>query len=197
MDSQPEINLHAEQQMSDQKTIWTLEMASRGDFQPKQIDVPGFEFRQLVRPSAEFSWFLHQAVGTDFRWGGRDQWGQAEWQEWVHHPGLETWVAYIEGAPAGYCEMVLLDDGSVRIFHFGLLPSFIGQGLGGHFLSVTVARAWDLGANRVWLSTCSHDHPHARRNYLARGFRVVEETTGAANRTRLPVLFTSGPSSKP
>jgi len=181
--------------MSEQKTVWTLEMASRGDFQPKRADVPGFEFRQLVRPSAEYSWFLHQAVGTDFRWGGRDQWGKSEWQDWVRHPGLETWVAYLDGAPAGYCEIVLLEDGSVRIFHFGLLPSFIGQGLGGHFLSVTVARAWDLGANRVWLSTCSHDHPHARSNYLARGFRVIEETTGPANSTRQPVLFTSGSSS--
>ena len=180
--------------MSDQKIIWTMEIPSHSDFRPKQVDLPEFKFRQLVRPSPEFSWFLHQAVGTDFRWGGRDQWGQPEWEEWVHHPGLETWVAYVRGAPAGYCEMVLEDDGSVRIHHFGLLPSYIGQGLGGYCLSVSVARAWELGANRVWLTTCSHDHPHARSNYLARGFRVVDETTSPANIIRQPVLFTSGPS---
>lgn len=179
--------------MTETKTTWTLEMASPEEFSQKRLEFSGLEVRQVVRPSAEFNWFLHQAVGTKFRWGGRDQWGEAEWTEWVNRPGLETWVAYVEGTPAGYCELVSEEDDSVRIHHFGLLPSFIGQGLGGHFLSLTIERAWEMGADRVWLSTCSHDHPHALKNYLARGFRIVEERTGPSNAPRPPVIFTSGP----
>jgi hypothetical protein len=30
--------------------------------------------------------------------------------------------------------------------------------------------AWALGANRVWLHTCTLDSPHALPNYKARGF---------------------------
>lgn len=178
--------------MSVTKTTWILEMSSRADFRPKRIDVAGLEVREVVRPSASFNWFLHQAVGTDFRWGGRHEWGEAEWTSWVNQPELETWVAYIDGAPAGYCETIGHEDGSVRIHHFGLLPGFIGQGLGGHFLSIAVERAWDRGANRVWLTTCSHDHKHAMKNYLDRGFRVVEERTTPGNGARSAVIFTSG-----
>ena len=34
-----------------------------------------------------------------------------------------------------------------------------------------------MGAQRVWVHTCSLDHPHALANYQARGFRIfrVEE----------------------
>jgi GNAT superfamily N-acetyltransferase len=178
--------------MPETKTTWNLEMSSREDFRPKLIDVPGFEVRQVARPCASFNWFLHQAVGTDFRWGGRHDWGEAEWTEWVNQPELETWVAYVDGAPAGYCEMVEEEDGGIQIHRFGLLPEFLGQGLGGHFLSIVIERAWDRGSNRVWLHTCSLDHPHAMKNYQARGFCVTSEQTGPGNSARRTVLFTSG-----
>ena len=58
---------------------------------------------------------------------------------------------------------------------FGLLRPFFGQGLGGHLLSVAVRRAFERGANRVWLRTTTLDHPHALPNYQARGFRIVRE----------------------
>ena len=70
---------------------------------------------------------------------------------------------------------------NTHIHNFGLLSQFIGQGLGGHLLSQAVKRAWAWGASSVWLSTCSHDHPHALKNYLARGFRIRTTTVGPAN----------------
>jgi ribosomal protein S18 acetylase RimI-like enzyme len=78
-------------------------------------------------------------------------------------------------------------DGDVEIKSLGLLPRFIGQGLGGHLLTVAVERAWapiedgGMGATRVWLHTCTHDHPHALHNYQARGFRVCKIEVEPAN----------------
>jgi len=46
----------------------------------------------------------------------------------------------------------------------------IGQGLGKHLLSCAVRDAWALRPTRVWLHTCTLDHPHALSNYEARGF---------------------------
>jgi GNAT superfamily N-acetyltransferase len=90
-------------------------------------------------------------------------------------------VAYVAGTPAGYFEIEKGPEGDVHIVNFGLLPQFIGQGLGGDLLTRAVERAWDWGATRVWVSTCSHDHPHALKNYLARGFRILETTQGPPN----------------
>ena len=50
----------------------------------------------------------------------------------------------------------------------------IGKGLGAHMLSDSLQRAFTLGANRVWLHTCSLDHPNALINYEARGMRVYK-----------------------
>ena len=91
------------------------------------------------------------------------------------------------GEPAGYFELLQhreawraeapheLDErrrASVEIAYFGLLPGFIGRGLGATLLAAAVRRGWALPAARVWLHTSSHDHPHALANYLARGFRI-------------------------
>ena len=84
------------------------------------------------------------------------------------------WVAYRSGTPVGYFEILKYDGGGVEVLTFGLAPRFIGQGLGGPLLTAAVDRAWQMGATKVWLRTCSHDHPHARNNYLARGFEIVE-----------------------
>ena len=60
----------------------------------------------------------------------------------------------------------------VEIVYFGLLPEFIGLGLGGTLLTAAIERAFGLGAARAWVHTCSLDHPQALGNYLARGMRV-------------------------
>ena len=101
-------------------------------------------------------------------------------------------MAYLHGAPAGYVELEKGAAGDVHIWCFGLLPAFIGQGLGGHLLTVAVEHAWapaeanqgvggGMGATKVWLRTCSHDHPHALENYLARGFQIVTQEQTPAN----------------
>jgi hypothetical protein len=62
----------------------------------------------------------------------------------------------------------------VEIAYFGLMPSGIGQGLGRALLTRAVDAAWSLKPqpSRVWLHTCTLDHPAALANYLARGFKV-------------------------
>ena len=64
----------------------------------------------------------------------------------------------------------MTDDDSVEVAYFGLVPEALGRGLGKHLLSCAVRDAWALGPARVWLHTCTLDHPNALPNYVARGF---------------------------
>jgi GNAT superfamily N-acetyltransferase len=80
-----------------------------------------------------------------------------------------------EAEPAGYFELRQHEDGSVEIAYFGLLPNFIGRGWGKYLLTRAVDTAWSLDPKRVWLHTCTLDHPAALPNYLKRGFRRVRE----------------------
>jgi GNAT superfamily N-acetyltransferase len=52
----------------------------------------------------------------------------------------------------------------------------VGKGLGGGLLSAAIENAWGAETNRVWVHTCSLDHPNALKNYQARGFQIYRET---------------------
>ena len=163
------------------KTTYTIEMLRPDDLSPKRSTRTDLRIRRMDIPCHEFNKFLHTVVGYDYRWGGRIEWDEDAWRIYVNRPGFETWVIYVSGTPAGYFELEKEPDGAVHIHSFGLLPQFIGQGLGGPLLTRAVERAWELDASRLYLRTCSHDHPHALDNYLARGFRIREITQGPAN----------------
>jgi GNAT superfamily N-acetyltransferase len=71
--------------------------------------------------------------------------------------------------------MEIQEGGNIEIVYFGLLPLMIGKGIGGGVLSLAIREAWKIkGAQRVWLHTCSEDHPHALGNYEKRGFRLFK-----------------------
>jgi GNAT superfamily N-acetyltransferase len=114
-------------------------------------------------------------VGGDWYWRDRLTWDYARWMSVIGKSGYETWVAYLHGTPAGYFELDPYPDQSVEIAYFGLLPEFVGKGIGGVLLTRTIDRAWKTGAQRVWVHTCSLDHPAALRNYQARGLRLFKE----------------------
>ena len=153
-------------------TTWYLEMVAPSDLRPALLDEPSLEVRRAEVPSPELNRFLYTAVGGDWHWTDRLDWSFDRWREYLERPELETWVAYFRGTPAGYFELERQPADAVEIAYLGLLPAFVGRGIGGHLLTVATTRAWQGGTRRVWLHTASLDGPHARRNYEARGFRL-------------------------
>ncbi|MEO0985629.1 MAG: GNAT family N-acetyltransferase [Cyanobacteria bacterium J06639_14] len=153
-------------------TTWELEMLDREQLRPKIIQHPSLTIQQAEVPCPEFSRFLYASVGGDWYWSDRLTWTYEQWDTYLKHRNVETWVAYVSGTPAGYCELEAQSEGNIEIVYFGLLRQFIGQGLGGHLLTVGIEQAWNMGANRVWVHTCSLDGPHALKNYESRGFTL-------------------------
>jgi ribosomal protein S18 acetylase RimI-like enzyme len=163
--------------MPTEVTTWYLEMRSPDELRPRPCPMAHVRVERADIPSPELSRFLYTAVGGPWFWMGRLGWDYARWLAFVDRPVLETLILYVSGTPAGYVELEAQADDDVEIVHFGLLPGFIGQRLGGYLLSVGVQRAWAMGAARVWLHTCNLDGPVALANYRARGFRVYNERT--------------------
>jgi GNAT superfamily N-acetyltransferase len=119
--------------------------------------------------------YLYETVGAPWCWVDRRWMGDAELASLVHAEGVEVHVAYADGAPAGYVELDARAPGEVEIVYFGLVPAWIGRGLGGPLLDLAIARAWSLpGVTRVWVHTCSLDHPSARAAYERAGLVVYE-----------------------
>jgi GNAT superfamily N-acetyltransferase len=118
-------------------------------------------------PVSLFHFFMPS--GKQFYWRDRLVWTDGQIQEYLKGP-VWTWVLYEKDAPGGYFELKQDDDGSVEIAYFGLMPHAIGRGLGTLLLSRAVEEAWKLKPSRVWLHTCTLDHPAALPNYIKRGF---------------------------
>ena len=158
--------------MTREITRWHLEMTSPQDLRPAAAPEAELRVEQAIVPCPELNRFLYTAVGADWWWYSRLPWDHARWLAYLDRPELETWVAYVSGTPAGYFELERQEGGDIELAYFGLLPGFIGQGLGGALLTAAIARGWAMGARRVWVHTCDLDHPQALRNYQTRGFRV-------------------------
>ncbi len=126
--------------------------------------------------------FLYSSVGARYHWVDRLPWSDEEIEEHVGQPSISIWVLRDGRQPAGYFELARHDDRSVEIAYLGLLDAFTGEGLGKYLLSAAVRQAWAPGASRVWLHTCTLDHPAALPNYLARGFRVFKTETYSVER---------------
>jgi GNAT superfamily N-acetyltransferase len=147
-----------------------LEMRDPAAFRPAPAPPEDVEVRPLHACPASFWRYLYAEVGKSHHWIDRLGWSDAEIRRYLDDPAVELWLLTVDRAPAGYFELRREPEGAIEIAYFGLLPEFIGRGLGKYLLSVATARAWDAGASRVWLHTNTLDHPAALPNYLARGF---------------------------
>ncbi len=163
--------------MKQQVTTYYLELHDPAELRPARAVGAELEMRQARIPAPELNRFLYTAVGGGWHWIDRLGWTYQQWCAYLDRLELETWVAYVSGTPAGYFELERQADGEVELAYFGLLPQFIGRGLGGLLLTSAVERAWAIGALRVWLHTCTLDGPSALANYQARGFRIYQTQT--------------------
>lgn len=132
---------------------------------------------RAVQPTASFYRYLYRAVGAPWLWYERRRLSDADLLRVIRDPRVEVQVVYVDGVPAGYAELDRRRPGETEIAYFGLVPDFIGRGLGRYFIDWTVHRAWQHDARRVWLHTCSLDHPRALAVYQRAGLRPYREET--------------------
>jgi GNAT superfamily N-acetyltransferase len=154
-----------------------LQMADPSDLDRASAPGPGVAAERVEEAPPGLWRFLYTEVGREYHWVDRLSWTDEEIHAYLADPALEFWVLNAGGETAGYFELRKHPDGAVEIAYFGLLPAFVGRGLGKFLLTQAVERAWALGATRVWLHTSSLDHSSALPNYLARGFSIWKQET--------------------
>jgi GNAT superfamily N-acetyltransferase len=148
-----------------------LEMRDPSELNGAKLDDPEIQIEVQRDCSVELFRFLYVEVGKNYHWIDRLPWTDEDIRAHLAQPEVTVWLMTYGAERAGYFELRKCEDGSTEIAYFGLLPEFIGRGLGKHLLTCATEQAWADGANRVWLHTCTLDDPAALPNYLKRGFR--------------------------
>lgn len=154
-----------------------LEMTDRAMLRAAPAPEAGLRLEEAHACTASFYRYLYATVGAAYHWIDRLPWTDERIRVHLADPTTRILVMYARGTPAGYFELHAQDDGAVNIAYFGLLPEFLGRGLGRYLLSAAVTEAWDIGATRVLVNTCSLDDAAALPNYLSRGFVVYRTDT--------------------
>jgi GNAT superfamily N-acetyltransferase len=158
-----------------QVTRTYLEMTSPEELRAVARPEPSPRIEEVRECPVSFFRYLYAEVGRAFHWTDRLSWSDATVRKYLASPDVSLWLMTWQAAPAGYFELKRHEDDSVEVAYFGLLPEYIGRGWGKHLLVEAVRAAWALRPQRVWLHTCTLDHPAALPNYMQRGFRQVRQ----------------------
>ena len=129
-----------------------------------------------IKPDFQLNKFFYKQVGKKHRWIDRLSWTDEKWINFISNKNLETYVISELEDLIGFFELLYNPNlNETEISYFGLLEEYIGKGIGGYALSEAIKKAFEKNIKRVWLHTCTLDHPNALKNYIARGMRVFRK----------------------
>jgi len=127
------------------------------------------------KPKIDICKFLYKEVGRDFFWRDRLKWSDQDWLDYISNDFFKLYILKQNNELAGYYEL-LYDPKipSMEIAYFGIFKEFFGKGIGGYLLTDAILTSFNQKINKVWVHTCTLDHPNALKNYIARGMKVFK-----------------------
>ena len=114
---------------------------------------------------------LFRAVGEDWLWTSGLAHGDAELAALLADPGVEAFAAMAGDAAVGLLQLDFREPPACEIAYFGLVAAWVGGGAGRWLMNEAIALAWARPIKRLWLHTCSFDHPGALGFYQRSGFQ--------------------------
>ena len=139
----------------------------------------------------DLTWYrtLYRRIGDDHLWFSRLKLDDEALGAILRRPTTHVFAGRRGDTEIGLLELDAEDPGHVEIAFFGLVPDATGQGIGRWMMAEALDRAFALSAGRVWLHTCTLDHPAALRFYLATGFKPYKRAVEVFDDPRLAGLM--------
>ena len=150
--------------------VTSLQMFARPTLRPVSPDLR-LSLRRVERPTLDWFRALYRSVGEDWLWYSRIAMSDAPLGAIIRDPHVEVYALMSGAAEAGLLELDFRVPHECEISFFGLTPKFIGTGAGRWLMNQAIERAWSCPMRRVWIHTCTFDHPDALAFYIRTGFR--------------------------
>lgn len=128
-------------------------------------------------PASERYRTLFRRVGEPWLWFSRLVLADERLRAILDDPQVEVYAATDRaGIELGMLELDFRVARTCELSYFGLVPELTGQGQGNWLMGHALALAWRKGITRVWVHTCTLDHPAALGFYRRHGFVPYKRT---------------------
>jgi GNAT superfamily N-acetyltransferase len=160
-----------------------LEMTKRAAL---PSDSPGaWTLRRVESPDLDWFRDLYRRIGEEWLWFSRIRMPNAELAAILHSPLVEIHALVHEGRDEGLLELDFREAGQCELAFFGVTAKLIGSGAGRWLMNRALELAWSRPVARVWVHTCTFDHPAALAFYRRSGFRPFRRQIEIADDPRL------------
>ena len=149
-----------------------LEIYSINSLNTKSLPSKNLAIEESNKKNFDLNKFFYKQIGKQHQWIDRLTWQDKNWIDYVSKKNLKTFILKQNNDYVGYFELIF-DKNVCEIAYFGILKEYIGKGYGGFLLSEALKIGFK-NANRIWVHTCSLDHPNAIENYKSRGMKVFK-----------------------
>jgi len=157
-------------------TVTYLEMMARPTLPPTPLSSRrAVALLRARQPSVAFYRFLYNSIGESWMWFERRALDDEALAAIIQDEQVEVYVLYIDGVPAGYAELDRRQEPEIELAYLGLMPEFVGAGLGAYLLATAIGIAWSYEPRRLWVHTNDKDHPRALALYQRFGFKPYKQ----------------------
>ncbi len=130
-------------------------------------------------PAPERYRALFRRIGEPWLWFSRLVMPEDQLAAIISDPEVAIYaVIDRQGIEVGMLELDYRQAGTCEIAFLGLIPELSGKGHGRWLMGHALALGWRKGVTRMWVHTCTLDHPSALNFYRRQGFvpfaRAVE-----------------------
>lgn len=149
--------------------VTSLEMRERP--RPRPLPVAPFRLNRWREPGLDGYRALFRRVGARWLWFSRLLLDDAALAAILRDPGVDLYaVVDRAGIEIGMLELDFRQQGECEIAFLGLVPELTGKGHGGWLMAQALALSWRMDVTRVWVHSCTLDHPGALGFYRRNGF---------------------------
>lgn len=158
--------------------VTCLEMLAPAPRRPVSGRERGFSLAAMDRHDLPGYRALYRYVGEDWLWFSRLAMPDEKLQEILADSRVDLHALVVDGERAGLLELDFREEGQCELAFFGVAKPAIGTGAGRYLMNEAMTQAWARPIRRLWVHTCSYDHPGALDFYMRSGFqpyaRMVE-----------------------
>jgi len=160
-----------------------LEMTVRPALRPDPAGA--WTLRRVEMPPLDWFRDLYRRVGEEWLWISKIRMPDAELAAIIQSPLMEIYALAHEGRDEGLLELDFREPGQCEFVSFGLTERLVGIGAGRWLMNRALELAWSRPVDRVWLHTCTFDHPAALAFYQRSGFRPFRRQVEVVTDPRL------------